>query len=206
MPAAQIELFRRPAVDAIALGDLHLQLHRDFLDFTAAERLFQVLLEGVSWQQDAISMYGNHYPLPRLHRWFADSPRSYTWSGIQMHPTPFPETLSELRQRVNQLGGAKFDSALCNLYRDGRDSVAWHADDEPEFGAAPVIASLSLGSERHFLLRRKDDHAQRVSIALPHGSLLLMPAGTQQRWEHCLPKTRRPTGARINLTFRTLAA
>jgi alkylated DNA repair dioxygenase AlkB len=94
---------------------------------------------------------------------------------------------------------------LANLYRDGNDSMGWHADDEPELGDEPVIASVSLGAERDFTLRRRDRRGQTVAMPLPHGSLLLMAGPTQRHWQHALPKRRRMREPRINLTFRCCA-
>ena len=96
------------------------------------------------------------------------------------------------------------NSVLLNLYRDGQDSMSWHSDDEPELGPAPVIASLSLGATRHFRLRRRGQTRTTLSLDLEGGSLLLMEAPLQQHWQHCIPKTRRQTGPRINLTWRQI--
>ena len=93
---------------------------------------------------------------------------------------------------------------LCNLYRDGRDSMGWHSDNEPELGDAPVIASLSFGAMRRFLLRHRRDPGRRLALDLPSGSLLVMAGTTQQNYRHALPKTTRKVGARINLTFRCI--
>jgi alkylated DNA repair dioxygenase AlkB len=107
---------------------------------------------------------------------------------------------------VEQATAHRFNSVLLNLYRNGRDSMGWHADDEPELGPAPAIASVSLGALRRFRLRPRAGlvHAP-LSLDLPHGSLLLMRGPTQQHWQHALPKTARPVGPRLNLTFRWVA-
>jgi hypothetical protein len=84
------------------------------------------------------------------------------------------------------------------------DSTGWHSDDEPELGERPLIASLSLGAPRRFLLRRRDDHSCKREFLLGHGDLLVMAGDTQRFYQHALPKTRRPTGERINLTFRQI--
>lgn len=91
-----------------------------------------------------------------------------------------------------------------NLYRDGKDSNGWHADNEPELGINPVIASLSLGAERFFKLKHHNDAALQHKILLEHGSLLLMTGDTQHQWLHTLAKTAKPIGPRINLTFRVI--
>jgi alkylated DNA repair dioxygenase AlkB len=121
-----------------------------------------------------------------------------------MHPEPFPEFLDPLRRRISQDGGVQFNTALANFYRDGRDGVSWHSDDEPELGRDPVIASLSLGATRRFLLRKKVDHSQCLEFELDHGSLLWMSGDTQEVWEHSVPKSGRQVAARINLTFRAI--
>jgi alkylated DNA repair dioxygenase AlkB len=112
--------------------------------------------------------------------------------------------LTQVRTRLEHTTGAAFDSVLANLYRDGKDAMGWHADDEPELGPAPVIASLSLGATRRFAFKPKagNEEGARLSIVLPHGSLLVMRGATQANYLHAIPRTRRPVGARINLTFR----
>jgi alkylated DNA repair dioxygenase AlkB len=112
-------------------------------------------------------------------------------------------TLIEIKRQIESVSGEKFNSVLINLYRDGQDSNGWHADDEPELGEAPVIASLSLGATRDFDLRLKQDHTTKARLALQHGSLLIMRGSTQQYWQHQIPK-RSQVGARVNLTFRTV--
>jgi hypothetical protein len=136
---------------------------------------------------------------------FGDAGLVYSWSGIEMRPRPWPESLHALRERLCRETGVAFNTVLANLYRNGADSVGWHADDEPELGDAPVIASVSLGAERDFRLRHRTRKDLAVkTIALPHGSLLLMRGGTQRMWKHQLPRRKRVTSARINLTFRLL--
>jgi alkylated DNA repair dioxygenase AlkB len=169
-----------------------------------ATQLFATLLPLPGWRQDTIRLYGRAHPLPRLHRWFADAGERYRWSGLVMEPEPFPDVLRPLLRHLQAASGVPFNTALANLYRDGRDSVAWHADDEPELGPDPVIASVSLGATRRFLMRRKADHRQRQTFELRHGSVLWMKGSTQQHWQHCLPSTQRPVGPRINLTFRAM--
>jgi alkylated DNA repair dioxygenase AlkB len=109
-----------------------------------------------------------------------------------------------MKARVEQVADVPFNSVLLNLYRDGRDSVAWHSDDEPELGENPVIASVSFGAERRFQFKHKHNPDLRQTIDLTHGSLLLMRGTTQHFWKHQIPKTQKPCGARINLTFRTI--
>ena len=93
---------------------------------------------------------------------------------------------------------------LANLYRDGRDRMGWHRDDERELGAQPVIASISLGAARRFVLKQRADPKVSRAITLPHGSLLLMAGDTQAHYRHALPATAKAVGPRINLTFRRI--
>jgi alkylated DNA repair dioxygenase AlkB len=177
---------------------------REYLSIVDADRLFEKLRDLPGWRQDHIRVYGKTHPLPRLHRWFADSNEPYRWSGVAMEPEPFPAFLDDLRAHINSDGGVHFNTALGNFYRDGRDGVSWHADDEPELGPEPVIASLSLGATRRFLLRKKADHTQCLEFKLTHGSLLWMSGDTQQVWQHSIPKASPTVGPRINLTFRAI--
>jgi alkylated DNA repair dioxygenase AlkB len=91
-----------------------------------------------------------------------------------------------------------------NLYRDGRDGMGWHADDELELGRDPVIASVSFGAPRRFCLRHRRRKDQRLDVSLGNGSLLLMAGATQHQWVHAVPKTAIPVGQRVNLTFRRI--
>lgn len=176
----------------------------DWMSQRDADDLFAELRALTGWRQDHIRIMGNTHPLPRLHRWFADSNHRYRWSGIEMHPEPFPVALRPVLERLRAEGSVALNTALGNLYRDGNDSVSWHADDEPELGSNPTIASLSLGASRRFLLRSRLDRSKVLEFNLAHGSLLWMSGTTQQSWEHCIPKSRRVAGERINVTFRSI--
>ncbi|MBP9129397.1 MAG: alpha-ketoglutarate-dependent dioxygenase AlkB, partial [Steroidobacteraceae bacterium] len=101
-----------------------------------------------------------------------------------------------------ELTGHCYNSVLLNLYRDGRDGMGWHADDEPELGREPVIASVSFGATRRFKLRHRRSRIAACTLDLAHGDLLLMAGVTQHLYLHAVPKTARPVGARVNLTFR----
>jgi alkylated DNA repair dioxygenase AlkB len=170
---------------------------------TAHDALFEQLSEVIAWREESIQLFGKRYLQPRLLAWYGDSEASYRYSGIRHEPLPWIPVLDELRQRVEALSGARFNSVLANLYRNERDSMGLHADDEPELGRRPTIASLSLGEERVFRLKhrsRKD--LAPLRLTLPSGSLLVMRGETQQHWKHEIPKQTRPCGPRINLTFR----
>jgi alkylated DNA repair dioxygenase AlkB len=169
-----------------------------------ADALHDAVARTTRWRQETIEMYGRRVPIPRLSAWHGDEGCSYSYSKIEMSPEPWTEALDEIRGAVAERAGVTFNSVLANLYRDGNDSVAWHADDEPELGPAPVIASVSFGATRTFQLRHRDDPAQRWQVELEHGSLLIMRGPTQRWWRHRVPRTSRPVGARLNLTFRVV--
>src|SRR5690606_30273743 len=117
---------------------------------------------------------------------------------------PWSAALSDLRDRLERELGTGFNSVLANLYRDGRDAMGWHSDDEPELGPAPVIASVSLGATRRFVLKHRRKPDRKLALELPAGSLLVMAGATQRNYRHALPRTARPVGGRINLTFRSI--
>jgi alkylated DNA repair dioxygenase AlkB len=181
---------------------LGLTIIRSAVDVAAADAVFTALRTKVAWRQDHLKMFGNLIPVPRLESWVADEGLDYTYSGIHHEPDPWIDELVELRDLSSSHAETRFNSVLCNLYRDGSDGVDWHADDEPEFGPMPVIASWSLGATRRFDLRRVDDHSIKVELELHHGDLVIMSGTTQTLWRHRVPKTKKPVGERINLTFR----
>ncbi len=190
----------------IALSDAALAFDPAFLPAAEADRAFAVLRDTLGWEQHRIRLFGRSVESPRLSCWIGDPDAHYRYSGSDFAPRPWMPCLLELRGRIEQASGTHFNSVLANRYRDGRDSMGWHSDDEPELGREPIIASLSLGAPRRFRLRHRRDPALRWEIELPHGSLLLMQGPTQRNYRHDLPKTARPVGERINLTFRQVTA
>ncbi|KUG06097.1 alpha-ketoglutarate-dependent dioxygenase AlkB family protein [Solirubrum puertoriconensis] len=178
-----------------------------FLPPDEAAALLHELSATIAWRQEPIRMFGREVLQPRLIAWHGDAGATYRYSGLQLEPEPFTPTLHALRLRLQQATGAAYNSVLLNLYRNGADSMGWHADDEPELGPTPIIASLSLGATRRFRLRPKAKtsfEAKPVSLELTSGSLLLMQGATQQNWQHALPKTAQAVGPRLNLTFRRI--
>jgi alkylated DNA repair dioxygenase AlkB len=182
--------------------DADLRLWRAAFAPAEADRLFASLLATIDWRREEILMFGQRRLVPRLVAWHGDPGASYEYSGTAHAPLPWTATLLELRDRVGCLTGRQFNSVLLNRYRDGRDGMGWHADDEPELGAEPAIASVSLGATRRFALRHRRRSTARLALDLGHGDLLLMAGATQRHWLHALPKTARPVGERVNLTFR----
>jgi alkylated DNA repair dioxygenase AlkB len=186
----------------IELPDADLDYRPDWLGVAAAARLFATLRDAVPWEVHRIRLFGREHASPRLSCWIGDPAAVYRYSGTRFAPHPWLPELAALRERLRAELGAPFNSVLANLYRDGRDAMGWHSDDEPELGPAPVIASVSLGAPRRFVLKHRRDPALRHALVLEPGSLLVMAGATQRHWKHALPRTAKPVGARINLTFR----
>ena len=173
----------------------------NWLDSATADELLDIAISKTPWRKDFIQIMGKKIAIPRLQNWFGTPGTSYTYSRIQMQAVKFPVWLDELRSGVELQTGSSFNRALVNYYRDGRDSVDWHADDEPELGSDPVIASVSVGAERVFKLRHQISK-RKVNIELPHGSLLLMGPGIQEYWHHSIAKVKQLDAPRVNFTFR----
>jgi alkylated DNA repair dioxygenase AlkB len=191
------------SLSSLALPQAELLFDPAFLPAPEADALLAQLTAEVAWEQRNIRIFGHEMPQPRLTAWYGDPAARYTYSGLSWEPRSWTPALQRVRQHIEAATATRFNSVLLNLYRDGRDSMGWHADDEPELGSEPAIASLSLGATRRFRLRpRAGLVTPPLSLDLPGGSLLLMRGATQRHWQHALPKTTRPTGARLNLTFR----
>lgn len=168
----------------------------------AADALFAKLREEIPWEQHRLTLFGREVAAPRLSCWIGDPDAVYTWSRTRFVPLPWTPTLAALRGKLENRLDARFNSVLANLYRDGRDAMGWHSDDEPELGSEPVIASLSFGATRAFRLRSRATREAVLSLDLGHGSLLVMAGATQRLYQHALPRRMRVRDARINLTFR----
>lgn len=174
-----------------------------FISHQEISLYFNQLREQTDWIQPQIKMFGKMVDQPRLMSWQAIGDLKYSYSGITLNPEPFSSVVSEIANKIKQKTGIEFNSVLVNYYRDGQDSMGWHADNEPELGADPTIASVSFGEPRDFLLRHNTRKELTLKLPLPSGSLLLMGNGIQLNWKHSLPK-RRHAGPRINLTFRKI--
>jgi alkylated DNA repair dioxygenase AlkB len=173
-----------------------------FFDRPEADALERALATELTWEQRAIELFGKRVLQPRLIAWAGELP--YRYSGQTLEPRPSSPALSRLFDEVRERAGLTFNHALVNRYRDGNDSMGFHADAEPELGENPVVASLSLGATRRFVIAHKRDRADRHELELCHGSLLVMGGTMQHHYRHGLPRTARPVGRRINVTFRSL--
>lgn len=184
----------------------------DYFSSLLSEKLagdyFDKLLLDIDWQTETIKIAGQDKLCPRLTAWYGDRNAEYRYSGILHQPNSWNPSLLLLKQQVEAATKHRFNSALCNLYRNGEDSVAWHSDDEPELygpkGEEPIIASLSLGATRKFQLKHKTRKDLRHHLSLTSGSLLLMKGATQTHWLHQIPKERGIELPRINITFRQI--
>jgi alkylated DNA repair dioxygenase AlkB len=173
----------------------------------APERTLKELIEQIPWRSEVINLWGKEHLQPRLTAWFGDAGARYTYSGLSLEPLPWTNLLSTLRGRVEALAETEFNSVLLNYYRDHRDSMGMHSDDEPELGRNPVIASLSFGAQRTFVLKHKFNKTLKpLHVELASGSLLVMKGATQHHWKHGINKLARPCGPRVNLTFRRILA
>lgn len=159
------------------------------------------LIDETSWRAETITLFGKQHAQPRLTAWQGD--KAYTYSGLTLAPAPFSGLVLLIKKAVERASGKCFNSVLLNYYRNERDSMGMHSDDEPELGPEPAIASVSFGASRTFILRHKRTR-RTVKIELDSGSLLLMSGSTQKNWAHGVNKATIPLGPRINLTFRNI--
>lgn len=205
MKATQRDLFSQTS-QVFDLPDASVEYFPGMFEEHHATNLLDALIGKVEWVQNTIRFYGKESPVPRLEAWYGDEGKSYAYSGIRMDPKPWIKELLAVKKAIEPIAETQFNSVLINYYRDGQDRVAWHSDDEKELGHNPVIGSVSLGAERKFKLRHKgyDKNGRQAEIMLAHGSLLLMTGPTQHFWKHEIPRTARPIGQRINLTFRVI--
>ncbi len=191
-------LQKLPVIGADLLYD------QQFISADQADTLLTEIITQVQWQQAELKIYGRNVRTPRLSCWMGDADASYVYSNTHFEPLPWISPVVDIKKRIESATGIKFNSVLLNYYRDGQDAMGWHSDDEKELGKQPIIASLSLGGARRFLLRRKDKAEKSIAIELQHGSLLLMQGDTQKNFQHALPRTAKQISARINLTFRKI--
>lgn len=202
-------------------GLSRLELRIGLFDKETCQWMFEQLLEEIPWEERSVVIQGMSLPQPRLTAWFGDHP--YTYTGLTLQPFQWSPLLNMVREQIHQATGLRFNSMLANLYRDCKDSVSWHSDDEPTLGDSPTIASVSFGDTRMFELRRKpekrhgtveaaasDDqdgyrYTQHIKVPLSAGTLLIMSGKSQEDWQHRVPKEYHDRGPRINLTFRNIA-
>ena len=189
----------------IALAaDTWLDFERDWLSADEAQRCLAAVRAEVTWVEREIVLYGKRIMQPRLVGWAGDV--AYRYSGQTLEPRPFTDTVRVLTESVKAFAGVHFNHVLLNRYRNGRDNMGMHADDEPELGPDPVVATLSLGATRRMtLVPSRPRDGERRSLELPAGSLLVMRGACQRRFRHGIPREPRVTDERVSLTFRLVA-
>ncbi|WP_443947297.1 alpha-ketoglutarate-dependent dioxygenase AlkB family protein [Pedobacter sp. AW1-32] len=181
-----------------------LEYRPEFISDTHSDLIFNKLIQQTPWVQKVVKMYDKDVLTPRLSAWYGDPQAiDYTVLGKSI-PLHWTDDLYKLKNLVEPIAGITFNSVLLNYYRDGQDSVAWHSDNETVMGSHPTIASLTFGQVRCFDIRKKNNHKEKYSIRLEHGSLLIMKGDLQQNWEHRIAKSSKAMKARINLTFRKI--
>ena len=195
-------LFNSP-ID-LNLPDSSIIYSPEFFSLVESNQYFKSILNSVEWQHDDIILFGKLFKQPRLTALYANNNQPYSYSNITLIPKSFTKELLEIKAKVESVIDAKFTTCLLNLYRDGQDSNGWHADNEKELGINPIIASVSIGAERLFKLKHRQNRTLKKDLVLQHGSLLLMKGETQHKWLHQIPKTKKEVGKRINLTFRVI--
>jgi len=187
------------------LPDADVILYEQLFSPKESAALQENLVEKIDWRQDKIKMFGKLIDQPRLTAFYGDNNKSYSYSGILMTPIAWNEDLLFIKNRIEKFSNVHFTSVLLNYYRNGKDSMGWHADDEKELGKNPVIGSVSFGETRNFQMKHKlQKELKKVEIPLSDGAFLLMKGDTQHFWQHQIPKTSKELGSRINLTFRVI--
>ncbi|MBC7400325.1 MAG: alpha-ketoglutarate-dependent dioxygenase AlkB [Mucilaginibacter sp.] len=198
-----MELFKTDNTINLLPNDGIVNYYGKVMDTIQANNYLNILLETIQWKNDEAIIFGRHIITKRKVAWYGDGGYSYTYSNTTKQALSWTKELLELKALVEQLTGEQYNSCLLNLYHDGNEGMAWHSDDEKSLGKDTSIASLSFGAERKFALKhRVSKHP--VALTLENGSLLVMKGATQSNWLHSLPKSKKVTMPRVNLTFRTM--
>ena len=198
-----LNLFNQEPIN-LNLPDAEFIYYPNFFLKEKADIFFETLLKETPWQHDEITIFGKKILQPRLTSLYGNEGKSYGYSNIVIHPHAFNNTLTFIKDEIENTINEHFTTVLLNLYRNEKDSNGWHADNEKELGGDPVIASLSLGEERVFQIKHNTNKEVKRSIILQHGSLLVMKNGAQIHYKHQIPKASKSKKPRINLTFRNI--
>lgn len=172
------------------------------------DTLYDRLLNELPWQSDIVTLFGRTHITTRQIVWMGESNTTYHYSGQSRHAIPWIDSMFHVKQYIEQqllsIGiDTTFNSCLLNYYPSGTDGMGYHADDEKELGAQPVIASLSLGATRKFVFKHKKTQ-DKVELHLESGQLVVMHGDTQKFWKHTITKTKTVATGRISLTFRQI--
>ena len=189
--------------EIVAHNDLKIRIEDNFFNQIDSDELLTKLISKLPWESMVIKMFGRDMSIPRLQSWIGDEGCNYKYSGKKLNRQNWTKDLTMIREKIYKEFKIDFNSVLVNYYRDGKDSMGWHSDDEKELGHNPTIASISFGSERDLVFKNKISK-ETLSIAQVHGCLILIDGKTQKNWQHSIKKTRKVIGPRINLTFRNI--
>jgi alkylated DNA repair dioxygenase AlkB len=196
-----MDLFSNEIVDEYIFLNDKVSFFPHFIDMNESMDLYASLLNKVDWRQDKIKIFGKTHLTPRLTAWYGS--REYRYSGVINSPKEPLEEIVIIQQRIKEvLKEFNPNGVLLNYYRDGKDKMGWHSDDEKELGENPLIVSVSLGETRRFDLKHKVLKNEKLSLNLNSGSLLIMKEGLQSQWKHQIPAQLKVVKGRINLTFR----
>ena len=191
--------------EIVAHNDLKIRIEDNFFDSNQSDEFLNKLIKNLSWESMMIKMFGKDLKIPRLQCWIGDEGCDYKYSGKKLNRQDWSSELLQIRKKIFRDLKIDFNSVLANYYRDGKDSMGWHSDDEKELGPNPTIASISFGSERNLYFRNKITK-ETISIPQAHGCLIVIDGKTQKNWQHSIKKTQKIIGPRINLTFRNIIA
>ena len=189
--------------EIVAHNDLKVRIEKNFFNQVDSNELLKKIISDLPWESMAIKMFGKDITIPRLQCWVGDNGCDYKYSGKKLNRQDWTTDLIMIREKIYKELNIDFNSVLVNYYRDGKDSMGWHSDNERELGPNPTIASISLGSERDLVFRNKINK-EVLPIPQTHGCLILIDGKTQKNWQHAIKKTRKVIGPRINLTFRNI--
>ncbi len=182
------------------MNDQLWSLHHDVMP--NSEAVFTKLEQEVAWETRTIKIFGKVFEQPRLIAWQGE--QDYSYSGGLWKASSFSKSVLSIKEEIESITNTQFNGVLLNMYRDGKDSMGWHSDNEKELGESPIVASVTFGAERRFRIREKANRKNSFSIDLKHNSLLFMRPGFQNTYEHSIPKSSKAVGKRINLTFRQI--
>ena len=190
--------------EIVAHNDLKIRVQEGFFTPVESTKLLENFIVALPWESMKIKMFGRDVVIPRLQCWIGDEGCDYSYSGKKLHRQDWTKELLMIKEKISQQAGLEFNSVLVNYYRDGQDSMGWHADDEKELGINPTIASVSLGETRRFDIKHKQNPELHYKFELTSGSLLIMRGALQHHWVHQIPAQKKVKEPRINLTFRTI--
>ncbi|MDB2628779.1 alpha-ketoglutarate-dependent dioxygenase AlkB [Gammaproteobacteria bacterium] len=187
----------------VAHNDLKIRIEQVFFTSAESNALLESFISKLPWESMTIKMFGRDTKIPRLQCWIGDEGCEYRYSGKQLNRQIWNQDLTMIRKKIFKELKIDFNSVLANYYRDGKDSMGWHSDDEKELGPNPTIASISFGSKRDLVFRNKISK-KTLTIPQTNGCLILIDGETQKNWQHSIKKTQKIIGPRINLTFRNI--